>query len=46
MVLDILVQKQRNRASADTFLRKVEGYLEEPRVAMTDKNEPNCSLLQ
>ncbi len=45
MVLDILVQKRRNQA-ADAFLRMVEGYLEEPRVAVTEKNEPNCSLLQ
>jgi putative transposase len=38
MVLDILVQKRRNRDAAETFLRRVvEGYPEEPRVAVTDK---------
>jgi len=38
MVLDILVQERRNRAAAETFLRRlVEGYPEEPRVMVTDK---------
>jgi putative transposase len=38
MVLDILVQERRNQEAAETFLRRVvEGSLEEPRVAVTDK---------
>lgn len=38
MVLDILVQERRNQEAAETFLRRVvDGYPEEPRVAVTDK---------
>ena len=38
MVLDILVQERRNQEAAETFLwRLVDGYPEEPRVAVTDK---------
>jgi len=38
MVLDILVQERRNQEAAEALLRRfVEGYPEEPRVAVTDK---------
>ena len=38
VVLDILVQKRRNQAAAETVLRRVvESYPEAPRVAVTDK---------
>jgi putative transposase len=38
MVLDILVQDQRNQAAAEALLRRlVEGYRDQPRVVVTDK---------
>jgi putative transposase len=38
MVLDILVQERRNHAAAEALLRRlVEGYPDQPRVAITDQ---------
>lgn len=38
MVLDILVQERRNQAAAEALLRRlVDGYPDQPRVAITDK---------